>query len=478
MNKLQTSFDSQTETEWLDELRGITQLLSPYRKITVKNCMGINVTDEIVDIYNELTKFWTTVYLCFVPGQVLINILQPINLVVADEILQNNFVLYIVAVASFTSRWSSFYQYRDLGMVAKNLILQYGHFKNVLLEYKTNPMNGSEFKILSNIFSPSEMLHLDLKDSVNVQNLHIFYTFDIYNSKVDATTLVKLSHEFTDSGSVLLFANPKRYNLFPILYTDVWDLCIRQRASHWSIENIPHYSTVQDFLQLNKNVCKYIKYILALLVVSYRRIDTDLLGNLVDCVKVPEVVHFCLFQSMKKSVHVEMYSLILYKCVNNVTEQQHLFERVILDSRKNEKNKWILNFLNNSTLIGEHMFVALMIEGISFSSVAYTFRHLKTCNLMPELIHANNLITLDIDLYMEFIILLLNNYVEKQPSVTTAHKLTDKLVSLEIEFATVTMPVALLGLDPNAIQDHIKHNADTLLNRLNMPLLYNVSQQN
>ena len=64
----------------------------------------------------------------------------------------------------------------------------------------------------------------------------------------------------------LLQENPNRFVLFPLKYTDMWDMYKKHKASFWTAEEIDLEQDLRDWENLNQNEQHFIKYVLAFLL--------------------------------------------------------------------------------------------------------------------------------------------------------------------------------------------------------------------
>jgi ribonucleotide reductase beta subunit family protein with ferritin-like domain len=70
--------------------------------------------------------------------------------------------------------------------------------------------------------------------------------------------------------------------------------------------------------------------------------------------------------------------------------------------------------------------------------------------------------------------LLVNNYLTAKPSSETIKAMVEEAVAIETEFVKESLPVSLLGLNPNDMVTYVKYIADHMLMALKQPKLYEV----
>jgi ribonucleoside-diphosphate reductase beta chain len=113
------------------------------------------------------------------------------------------------------------------------------------------------------------------------------------------------------------------------------------------------------------------------------------------------------------------------------------------------------------------------VEGIFFSGSFCSIFWLKKRGLMPGLSFSNQLISRDEGMHCDFACLLYNDHlVNKLPKERVLKIITDA-VDIEKEFVTDALPVRLIGMNADLMQQYIEFVADRLLLDLNMEKHYN-----
>ena len=134
------------------------------------------------------------------------------------------------------------------------------------------------------------------------------------------------------------------------------------------------------------------------------------------------------------------------------------------------RNDWIDN--GN---FAERIVAFAAVEGIFFSGSFCSIFWLKKRGLMPGLTFSNELISRDEGMHCDFACLLYNNHlVNKLPKATVQKIITDA-VDMEKEFVTEALPVRLIGMNANLMQQYIEFVADRLLVELGNEKIYNAT---
>jgi ribonucleoside-diphosphate reductase beta chain len=93
---------------------------------------------------------------------------------------------------------------------------------------------------------------------------------------------------------------------------------------------------------------------------------------------------------------------------------------------------------------------------------------------MPGLTFSNELISRDEGLHCDFACLLYNDHVINKMDPQTLTNIIADAVSIEKEFVSDALPVALLGMNANEMCTYIEFVADRLLASLGCKKIYNV----
>ena len=92
---------------------------------------------------------------------------------------------------------------------------------------------------------------------------------------------------------------------------------------------------------------------------------------------------------------------------------------------------------------------------------------------MPGLSFSNELISRDEGLHCDFACLLYNHHLVNQLPKETVTKIITDAVEIEKEFVTDAIPVKLIGMNADLMQQYIEFVADRLLGELGCASVYN-----
>ena len=272
----------------------------------------------------------------------------------------------------------------------------------------------------------------------------------------------------------ILQENPNRFVLFPIEHDDIWQFYKKSEANFWTAEEIDLAQDLTDWDQkLNDNERHFIKHVLAFFAASDGIVNENLAENFVSEVQYTEAKFFYGFQIMMENIHSETYSLLIDTYIKDPKEKDYLFNAIENLECVNKKANWALRWIKNSTF-AERLIAFAAVEGIFFSGSFCSIFWLKNRGLMPGLSFSNELISRDEGMHCDFACLLYNDHIVNKLSPDTVKKIIMDAVEIEKEFVSDAIPVKLIGMNAELMQQYIEFVADRLLAALNQPKVYKV----
>lgn len=273
----------------------------------------------------------------------------------------------------------------------------------------------------------------------------------------------------------ILVKNNDRFVLFPIMHNDIWQFYKKAEASFWTAEEI---DLSQDLIDWNEKLTDderhFIKHVLAFFAASDGIVNENLAENFLSEVQFTEAKFFYGFQITIENIHSETYSLLIDTYIRDNKEKTYLFNAVDTIPCVKRKADWALRWIDEGSF-AERLIAFAAVEGIFFSGSFCSIFWLKKRGLMPGLSFSNELISRDEGLHCDFACLLYNNHlVNKLPKETVTKIITDA-VEIEKEFVTDAIPVKLIGMNAELMQQYIEFVADRLLGELGCDTVYNAS---
>lgn len=271
----------------------------------------------------------------------------------------------------------------------------------------------------------------------------------------------------------ILKENNDRFVLFPIQHNDIWQFYKKAEASFWTAEEIDLSQDLVDWNEkLNEDEQHFIKHILAFFAASDGIVNENLAENFLSEVQYTEAKFFYGFQIAIENIHSETYSLLIDTYIKDGKEKNYLFNAIDTIPCVRKKADWALRWIDEGSY-AERLIAFAAVEGIFFSGSFCSIFWLKKRGLMPGLSFSNELISRDEGLHCDFACLLYNNHLVNQLSKETVTKIITDAVEIEKEFVTDAIPVKLIGMNADLMQQYIEFVADRLLGELGCEPVYN-----
>jgi len=272
----------------------------------------------------------------------------------------------------------------------------------------------------------------------------------------------------------LLKDNPRRFVILPIQYGDIWQMYKKAEASFWTAEEVDLSKDMVDWDKLKDDERYFISHVLAFFAASDGIVNENLVERFMQEVQVPEARCFYGFQVAMENIHSEMYSLLIDTYVKDTAERERLFNAIETVPAVKKKADWALKWISSDNATYAERIVAFAcVEGIFFSGSFASIFWLKKRGLMPGLTFSNELISRDEGLHCDFACLMFKHLVNK-PSKEKVYGIIKDAVTIEIEFLTEALPVALIGMNSTLMKQYIKFVADRLLVELDCEKIYKV----
>jgi len=270
----------------------------------------------------------------------------------------------------------------------------------------------------------------------------------------------------------ILIKNNDRFVLFPIVHNDIWQFYKKAEASFWTAEEI---DLSQDLIDWNEKLTDderhFIKHVLAFFAASDGIVNENLAENFLSEVQYTEAKFFYGFQITIENIHSETYSLLIDTYIRDDKEKTYLFNAVDTIPCVKQKADWALRWIDEGSY-AERLIAFAAVEGIFFSGSFCSIFWLKKRGLMPGLSFSNELISRDEGLHCDFACLLYNNHLVNQLPKETVTKIITDAVEIEKIFVTDAIPVKLIGMNADLMQQYIEFVADRLLVELGCDTVY------
>jgi ribonucleoside-diphosphate reductase beta chain len=269
----------------------------------------------------------------------------------------------------------------------------------------------------------------------------------------------------------LLTENPNRFVLFPIQHNDVWQMYKKAEASFWTAEEIDLSQDQKDWENLNDGERHFISHVLAFFAASDGIVNENLAVNFMQEVQMAEARCFYGFQVMMENIHSETYSLLIDTYIKDPKQKDYLFNALETVPAVSKKGEWAIKWINSENFT-ERLIAFAAVEGIFFSGSFCSIFWLKKRGLMPGLTFSNELISRDEGLHCDFACLLYKDHLQNKLPESRVHEIIKDAVQIEQEFVTDALPVNLIGMNAQLMNQYIEFVADRLLDSLGYSKIY------
>lgn len=278
-----------------------------------------------------------------------------------------------------------------------------------------------------------------------------------------------------------------------VFYTiQIWQMYKKAEASFWTAEEIDLSKDLHDWNnRLNDDERYFISHVLAFFAASDGIVNENLLERFSGEVQVSEARCFYGFQIMIENIHSETYSLLIDTYIKEPKQRTYLFDAIQTSKlfqliNKNtiltqpvpciaRKADWAIRWIQDQESTFASRLVAFAaVEGIFFSGSFASIFWIKKRGLMPGLTFSNELISRDEGLHTDFACLLFS-HLNHRPSKQVVQDIITEAVSIEQEFLSDALPVALLGMNAKLMTQYIEFVADRLLIALGNSKYYNAT---
>ncbi|KAF8484957.1 ribonucleotide reductase small subunit [Russula ochroleuca] len=280
--------------------------------------------------------------------------------------------------------------------------------------------------------------------------------------------------DLPESQEPLLMESKRRFVLFPIQYHEIWQMYKKAEASFWTAEEMDLSKDLHDWNnRLNDNERHFVSHVLAFFAASDGIVNENLVERFSNEVQAAEARCFYGFQIMMENIHSETYSLLIDTYIKDPAQREHLFDAVETIPCVKKKADWALTWISDrQSTFAERLVAFAAVEGIFFSGSFASIFWLKKRGLMPGLTFSNELISRDEGMHTDFACLLFS-HLRRRPHPDTVNKIIIEAVTIEQEFLTDALPVALIGMNSELMCQYIEFVADRLLVALGCPKHYN-----
>ncbi|CAM9139398.1 unnamed protein product [Ectocarpus sp. 8 AP-2014] len=256
-------------------------------------------------------------------------------------------------------------------------------------------------------------------------------------------------------------------------YADVYRLYKKQTALFWVVEEIDLSGDSKDWEDASSDEKHFLKLVLAFFA-SLDQIVMENIGlNFKNEIVIPQIRQHFAIQEATEAVHAESYSLLIQTYFRDTEEQRHVMRSIQTMPIIEKKALWAEKWMNPETAsLAERLVGFTCLEGVQFSGSFCAIYWLKKRQKFKGLSFANSLIARDEGLHATASVLIYKHLENKLPR-ERVHEIFKHAVSVECEFISSALPVALIGISEKSMTEYIKFVADYWLHQLGYDKVYN-----
>jgi ribonucleotide reductase beta subunit family protein with ferritin-like domain len=279
------------------------------------------------------------------------------------------------------------------------------------------------------------------------------------------------------STEPILDESNSRFTMYPIQYQGLWDLYQKQLSSFWKPQEIDFSKDYEDFVELSADEQHYIKRVLAFFAASDGIVNFNLSKRFLQEIKIMEAITCYTYQMMIEGIHSETYSLMLDNLIKDPTEKDFLFQSIKTVESVKKLGDWAMHWIESDLSFAHRVVAFAVVEGIFFSgafaSIFWLKRYKSNGRLFLQgLVKSNEFIARDEGMHVQFaceIYKLLETKLSKEAVFT----IIDDGVKVAKIFMKDALPIRLLGMNSDSMEQYIECVADRLLMDLGYKKMYN-----
>ena len=279
------------------------------------------------------------------------------------------------------------------------------------------------------------------------------------------------------STEPILDESNSRFTMYPIQYQGLWDLYQKQLSSFWKPQEIDFSKDYEDFVELSADEQHYIKRVLAFFAASDGIVNFNLSKRFLQEIKIMEAITCYTFQMMIEGIHSETYSLMLDNLIKDPTEKDHLFQSIKTVESVKKLGDWAMHWIESDLSFAHRVVAFAVVEGIFFSgafaSIFWLKRYKSNGRLFLQgLVKSNEFIARDEGMHVQFACEIYN-LLETKLSTEAVSEIIDDGVKVAKIFMKDALPIRLLGMNSESMEQYIECVADRLSMDLGYKKMYN-----
>lgn len=279
--------------------------------------------------------------------------------------------------------------------------------------------------------------------------------------------------EYTNDLDEPILSSKTRYSLFPLEYPDIFAFAKKAVACFWTVEEVKLTDDAAHLQRLTPSEHKMLLRVLAFFAGADGLVLDNINMNVINQVTIPEATYFFGFQTAMESIHGEMYSILIDTYVTQESERAELFNAISEIPSVRAKAEWCARWImTEDAVFAQRLFAFACVEAIFFSASFAIIFWFRSKNILPGLAAANDLISRDEGMHVEFAAMLFSK-LKRKPSESIMQNIVREAVHAETVFVRDTIDdTQLVGMTQEKMIQHVQSIADYLLKLFGYPPIY------
>jgi ribonucleoside-diphosphate reductase subunit M2 len=325
-------------------------------------------------------------------------------------------------------------------------------------------------KFIHKIDSKNETLHAEF-------NIKLYQGLTSKKIEKEMTEMEKAYKNFS-LDSALKDDDEDDMGFFPIKRPMLLKYYYEQRENHWLPSDLDMTEDRRDYDMCTTPEKDFINGILAFFIPADGLVVRNIFRRFQkDTSFWKEAVAFYAEQGSMETIHGEVYSLMADVMIRDHDLLKKLQNSISQYSSVGKIASFMKKYMSRDFSLLERILAFACIEGILFTSAFTAVRWIKKRNILLGFCKANEWISRDEGIHFKFAVALFlmicmrpNN---EKPSMEKVYNIVEEAVDINKDFINEILKADLIGLSNEDLLDYTKCTADTLLESLEYPKLYN-----
>lgn len=277
----------------------------------------------------------------------------------------------------------------------------------------------------------------------------------------------------TKSGNIP--SDTSELSFYPIKHKRLFDLYKKLGKLKWLADEIGWSMAKEQWAKASQGTKNYVTPTLLLFSQLDGIVGDNLMENFIkDLNFVKEAKQFFTLQAANELDHNETYSMLLMSYLEATSKKD--FDAINSHPEIRQIAEWAYGWMDRSKNLLERLVAFICLEGIIFSSTFAGIYWIKERGELECLTKANEWISRDEGIHMEFGLalyeILVREYGYSSLSTERIHAILQSAVNVTANFTLKALDVSLIGLNYNNMMDYVKTVTNGVCKYIGVEILY------